>query len=95
VVKTLNTMTCAVMVDPGLVSGEHNVFLSGNDEDAKERVIEILGWFGWKPASIIDLGDITTARGTEMILPLWVRLYGALGDPIFNFHIARGAVNSR
>jgi predicted dinucleotide-binding enzyme len=80
-----------VMVDPTLVPGDHNVFLSGNDADAKKEVARLLGeWFGWKPANIIDLGDITTARGVEMILPVWVRLFGAIGNPIFNFHVAVG-----
>jgi predicted dinucleotide-binding enzyme len=89
VVKTLNTTNAYVMVDPGQVaSGDHHLFVSGNDADAKRRVTALLQeWFGWK--SIIDLGDITTARGTEMLLPIWVRLWGALGTPMFNFKIAR------
>lgn len=89
VVKTLNTMTCAVMVDPTLVPGDHNVFVSGNDADAKKRVGDLLGEFGWKPSNILDLGDITTARGPEMVLPIWVRLYGALGTANFNFAVVR------
>lgn len=89
VVKTLNTMNCALMVNPGLVPGDHTVFLSGNDPDAKGQVARCLSeWFGWKKENMIDLGDITTARGTEMLLPIWVRLYGALENPFFNFHIA-------
>jgi predicted dinucleotide-binding enzyme len=89
VVKTLNTTNAYVMVDPGQVAGgDHDVFVSGNDPDAKQRVTSLLReWFGWK--SVIDLGDITTARGTEMLLPIWVRLWGALGTPMFNFKIAR------
>lgn len=89
VVKTLNTTTASVMVDPAKVSGgDHDLFVSGNDADARARVSELLKhWFGWR--SVIDLGDITTARGAEMILPLWVRLWGALGTPMFNFKIAR------
>lgn len=88
VVKTLNTMTAAVMVNPSLVPGEHDVFVSGNDAAAKAQVTRILKeWFGWR--TVIDLGDITTARGTEMILPVWVRLMGVMGTAIFNFHIAR------
>lgn len=88
VVKTLNTTTAAVMVDPAKVAGgDHDLFVSGNDAAAKARVTELLGqWFGWR--SVIDLGDITSARGAEMVLPIWVRLYGALG-PMFNFKIAR------
>ncbi len=92
VVKTLNTMTCAVMADPSLVAGDHNVFVGGNDAEAKESVKGFLvDWFGWKRENIIDLGDITTARGTEMWLPLWVRLYGAVGSPDFNLQINRAA----
>jgi predicted dinucleotide-binding enzyme len=89
VVKTLNTMTAGVMVNPGLVAGgDHHVFVSGNDAGAKARVTEILtSWFGWK--NVIDLGDLSTARGAEMILPLWITLMGALQTPMFNFKIAR------
>ena len=87
VVKTLNTMNCFVMVNPSLVPGEHDVFMSGNDAEAKSRVTDLLrDGFGWQ--SVIDLGDITTARGTEMLLPVWLRLFGALKTPNFNFHVA-------
>lgn len=88
VVKTLNTMTASVMVDPARVAGgEHSVFVSGNDADAKAAVTEILKTFGHR--DVIDLGDITSARGAEMILPIWLRLWGALGTGEFNFKIAR------
>ena len=91
VVKTLNTMSASVMVNPALVPGDHNVFLSGNDVEAKAQVSTMLTeWFGWKPESMIDLGDITTARGTEMLLPIWVRLFSVLQNPFINFHIAAG-----
>lgn len=91
VVKTLNTMTSHLMVNPGLVPGNHSIFVSGNDEKARAAVSGYLGeWFGWKDENIIDLGDITTARGTEMVLPLWVRLYGKFGHPMFNFHMVQG-----
>ncbi|WP_306330107.1 NADPH-dependent F420 reductase [Streptomyces venezuelae] len=88
VVKTLNTMTNTVMVDPGRVPGHHNVFLSGDDEDAKAVVAELLGSFGWTSDRIIDLGDLSSARAAEQLLPLWLRLYGKLGTGDFNFAIA-------
>ncbi|WP_330330595.1 NAD(P)-binding domain-containing protein [Streptomyces sp. NBC_00536] len=94
VVKTLNTMQCAVMVDPGRVAGEHHVFLSGDDGDAKKEVRELLHSFGWPEASVLDLGGIETARGTEMLLPIWLRLMGSLGHTDFNFHI-QGAGGGR
>jgi len=89
VVKTLNTMNNEVMVDPSKVPGEHDVFLSGNDEDAKQTVRGLLESFGWPPASIIDLGDISTARGPELYLPLWLRLWGVAGGPHFNIKLVR------
>lgn len=89
VVKTLNTMNCGLMVDPSLVKGDHTVFLSGNDAGAKSEVKKLLASFGWAEKNMIDVGDITTARGTEQLLPIWIRLWGALGSPNFNFHIAR------
>jgi 8-hydroxy-5-deazaflavin:NADPH oxidoreductase len=90
VVKTLNTMNTMIMVNPRAVPGDHNVFLSGNDADAKAQVAGWLDeWFGWKRESIIDLGDITSARGVEMVLPLWLRLMVTFKTPMFNFHVVR------
>lgn len=90
VVKTLNTVNANVMVEPSLVSGPHDIFVSGDDAEAKATVTELLESFGWSREHILDLGDITTARGPEMYLPLWLRLFGVAGTPNFNIHLARG-----
>jgi hypothetical protein len=88
VVKTLNTLNAALMTEPASLDGDHVIFMNGNDPAAKSRVAEVLGeWFGWPARNIIDVGDITTARGTEMLLPIWVRLYAAFGHANFNFNI--------
>ncbi|MBT2402605.1 MULTISPECIES: NADPH-dependent F420 reductase [unclassified Streptomyces] len=87
VVKTLNTMNCRIMVEPERVPGDHNVFLSGEDPDAKQSVRALLRSFGWPDPRILDLGGIETARGPEMVLPLWLRLMGTLGHADFNFQI--------
>ena len=88
VVKSLNTMAAPLMAQPKrLAGGDHSVFVSGNDADAKASVITLLESLGH--TDVIDLGDITTARGSEMVLPIWVRLMSALGTPIFNFKIVR------
>jgi predicted dinucleotide-binding enzyme len=88
VVKTLNTMTAALMAEPVLAAGgDHSVFVSGNDEAAKKTVVGLLRELGH--TDVIDLGDLSTARGAEMLLPIWLRLMGALGTPMFNFKIAR------
>ena len=88
-VKALNTITATLMVKPEAVNGgDHTLFLCGNDADAKETVKRWLGeWFGWQ--EIVDLGDVTAARGREMYLPLWLRTWGALGSPMFNVKIVR------
>ena len=87
VVKTLNTLTAALMVNPQDLGADSSVFVSGNDEAAKTTVTELLQSFGH--TDVIDLGDITTARGTEMLLPVWLRLMGSLGTATFNFKIVR------
>ena len=89
VVKALNTLNCLVMVDPARVPGEHDVFVSGDDEGAKAQVRELLESFGWPAERIVDLGDITAARGLEMYLPLWLRLMGTLGTADFNIRVVR------
>jgi predicted dinucleotide-binding enzyme len=83
VVKALNTMNAAVMTNP--VGGV--VFVCGDDADAKGEVTQLLGMFGWPPERVVDLGGIDAARGTEMYLPLWLSLWGALGSPDFNIAI--------
>jgi predicted dinucleotide-binding enzyme len=90
VVKTLNTVNASIMVEPSLVPGDHALFVSGDDADAKAQVTELLGRFGWPAERIVDLGDITTARGTEMYIAIWVRLMRALGTPQFNIELRRG-----
>ncbi len=89
VVKALNTLTAALMVDPGsLAGGDHTLFLSGDDADAKARVAaRFAEWFGWR--DILDVGDITTARGTEALLLIWVRLMQKFGTGNFQFKIVR------
>ena len=89
VVKALNTVNCGVMINPSSVPGDHQLFICGNDAAAKAEVARhISDWFGWKRQNILDIGDITAARATEMYLPLWLRLMSVLGTPQFNVHLA-------
>lgn len=88
VVKALNTMWCGLMVNPKLINdGNHNTFLCGNDQSAKAIVKEILLSFGWEVENILDLGDISKARGTEMYLPLWLSIFGATNSGVFNIKL--------
>ncbi len=89
VVKALNTMSAPLMVDPGqLAGGDHTAFVAGDDPDAKALVTGLLtDGFGWR--DVIDLGDLSAARATEMLLPVWLRLWGALQVPLFNFKVVR------
>ncbi len=88
VVKTLNTMTATLQAERGrLAGGDHSVFVSGDDPDAKQEVTVLLEELGH--TDVIDLGDITSARGPEMYLPLWLRLWGSLGTAIVNVKVVR------
>ncbi|OJU27182.1 MAG: NADP oxidoreductase [Sphingobacteriales bacterium 41-5] len=88
VVKALNTMWCGLMVNPAMINGgDHSTFVSGNDAAAKEEVKTILKSFGWLDTNIIDLGNITKARGLEMYLPLWLSTFGATNNGAFNIKI--------
>jgi 8-hydroxy-5-deazaflavin:NADPH oxidoreductase len=90
VVKALNTINASVMVSPGALGESTNVFVSGNDDGARAQVTELLQSFGWREGQVLDLGDVSAARGTEMYLPLWLRLMGALGTAQFNIGVVRG-----
>lgn len=88
VVKSLNTINAQVMVDPQAVGGgDHTVFVSGNDAEAKATVVALLKSFGW--TDVLDLGDLSTARGPEMYLALWLRLWGATKTGQLNIKVVR------
>lgn len=88
IVKTLNTVTAPVMVNPDAVGGgDHTMFLAGDDEAAKAEVLAVLTALGWR--DVVDLGDITAARGMEMYLPLWLRMFGTLGSPMYSIKVVR------
>ena len=87
VVKSLNTMNADLMVHPETLGASSTVFVSGDDAGAKAAVSELLVSFGHD--DVIDLGGIESARGTEMVLPVWLRLMGALGTAHFNLKVVR------
>ena len=89
VVKALNTVTANLMVDANRVNdGNHNLFVCGNDVEAKNKVKHLLADnFNWKPELILDLGDIKYARMTEAIVPFWVAVMQAEKTPMFNYMI--------
>lgn len=89
VVKTLNTVNAAVMVAPRQVPGPHHVFVAGDDAAARARAVALLGDLGWPSEWVLDLGGLDAARGLEMYLPLWLRLYQTFGTPDFNITVAR------
>ena len=87
VVKSLNTLTAELMVHPERLPEDHTVFVGGNDPAAKALVTDLLQSMGH--SDVIDLGDITSSRGTEMYLPLWLRLMQSLGTGMFNVKVVR------
>jgi 8-hydroxy-5-deazaflavin:NADPH oxidoreductase len=90
VVKTLNTMWCGLMVNPGMLAGgDHINYISGNDYDAKGKVRKLLTEIGWHEENLFDLGDITAARATEALLPIWLKVMGIMKTGAFNFKLVR------
>ena len=90
VIKTLNTMWCGLMVNPKIVgNGDHINFISGNNSEAKNKVIKLLNQFGWLDKNILDIGDITGARATESLLPIWLKVMGITKNGAFNFRLVR------
>ena len=90
VVKTLNTMWCGLMVKPDMIGkGDHINYIAGNDPDAKAEVKKLLKKFGWKDENLLDLGDISAARATESVLPIWLRVMGTIQTGVFNFKLIR------
>jgi predicted dinucleotide-binding enzyme len=86
VVKTLNTVNANVMVDPNKLIEKTDVFVSGNDIEAKAMVVRILKeWFGWR--EVIDLGDIVTSRSAEMYVLLWHDIRNAISSQRFNIKL--------
>jgi predicted dinucleotide-binding enzyme len=90
VVKTFNTIWCKLMVNPGMIGGgDHINYISGNDDEAKNVVRKLLKEMGWKNENLIDLGDISAARGAEAYLLLWFRLNQANNSGAFNLKIVK------
>ena len=87
VVKTLNTVNAGVMVDPASLGTATTVFVSGDDAEAKATVTALLESLGWE--DVLDLGPLETCRGTELYLPLWLRMMQAVGSPQLNVRVVR------
>lgn len=88
VVKTLNTMWAGLMVNPNMIGGgDHTAFICGNEAEAKTKVKSLMNEFGWRSENILDLGDISAARGTEAVLPIWLRIWSAKQNGAFNFKV--------
>ena len=88
VVKSLNTITAPLMVNPkALKGGDHTIFMAGNDSGAKTKVGELLKSFGW--TDILDLGDIQAAHGPEMMMGMWLVLYMSMKNGMIGVKIQR------
>jgi len=87
VVKALNTVTAAVMVDPESLAEATDVPIAGDDAEAKADVSDLLVDLGWQRERVLDLGGVEAARGMEKYLMLWLPLMGALGSPRFNIRL--------
>ena len=66
VVKTLNMVGSATMVNPSFTEGRPVMYLCGNDEQAKSTVQQLLTSIGWQ--DVIDLGDISRSSLLESLM---------------------------
>ena len=87
VVKTLNSTSAHLMVDPGRLPARHTVFVASNDEKAKSEVVSLLEDFGWQ--DIVDLGDLSACRGMEYLAAAWIPINKALGTTDFALSLVR------
>ena len=88
VVKSLNIVNAAVMVDPSRVGGgDTTMLVAGDVAEARAVVVDLLHALGW--SDVLEFEELSAARGMEMWLPLWVRLMGHLGTADFNLKIVR------
>ncbi|HEX6096614.1 MAG TPA: NAD(P)-binding domain-containing protein [Thermoanaerobaculia bacterium] len=69
VVKAFNTVGNALMINPQLPGGPPDMFICGNDEDAKKIVTQICKHFGW---GVVDIGGIEGSRHLEPMCMVWV-----------------------
>lgn len=67
-VKAFNSVGNAHMINPEFTDGKPTMFICGNDEDAKKKVIEIVEAFGFLPE---DMGKAEAARAIEPLCMLW------------------------
>jgi predicted dinucleotide-binding enzyme len=73
VVKALNIINHAHMVNPKYKQGTPTMFICGNNQSAKAHTVEMLNDFGWD--DIVDIGPIEKSRILEPLCLLWIE-YG-------------------
>lgn len=70
VVKALNSITSFAMLNPKtFIGGEPDMFIAGNDANAKQTVQNFLEGVGW---GVVDLGDISKSRLIEPLAMIWI-----------------------
>jgi predicted dinucleotide-binding enzyme len=74
VVKAFNTVGNPLFFKPELPGGPPDMFIGGNDADAKKLVSQVCEAFGW---GVIDLGGIEASRYLEPMCMAWV-LHGVI-----------------
>jgi len=70
VVKAFNIVGNVHMVNPAFPEGKPDMFICGNDADAKRVVGGLIEQLGWPPA--IDLGTMDKARYLEPMAMVWI-----------------------
>jgi 8-hydroxy-5-deazaflavin:NADPH oxidoreductase len=93
VVKSLNTVTAGVMVDPGRVGqGDTTMFVASDHAEARAVVAGLLRELGGR--DVVEFEELSAARGMEMWLPLWIRLMMRFGTADFNLKLVRNGTET-
>lgn len=86
VVKAFNIVTAPLMINASALGETPDMFIAGNDAEAKKTVTEILEAFGWP---VIDVGGIEESRLIEPLGMLWVKYYFQTKSPNHAFKLIR------
>ena len=81
VVKVFNTVGSAHFYRPDFPGGPPDMFICGNDAEAKKKVGGILADFGW---GVVDAGGIESSRYLEAMCLVWVIAAFSTTPPTWN-----------
>lgn len=86
VVKAFNIIGNQHMIRPNFPGGPPDMFICGNDPEAKQQVSELISTFGWV---VVDIGGIEGSRYLEPLAMLWMTILLQSGSCNHAFKLLR------